>query len=661
MKSKAFSILLAFLIAASGFTAASCNFNKSPALSPIDIYISPNDGLNDSFAKGVDISSVISLENSGVVFKDKSGKAQDIFVTLKDAGVNYVRIRIWNDPFDSNGNGYGGGTCDIEKAVEIGKRASAQGMKVFVDYHYSDFWADPGKQMEPKAWEGMSVSEKEDSLFEFTRACLKQLLDNGVDVGMVQIGNEINNGVAGVTVWSNMALLLNAGSRAVREAAATYDKEILVVIHFTNPETKNAYAAYANYLMRYEVDYDVFASSFYPYWHGSLDNLTDLLGQIADKYGKKVMVAETAYAYSLEDMDGHDNTISRESDLAEYPATVQGQANMLSDVIKAISGLGDAGVGVFYWEPAWIGVGPASAEESNKLLWEKYGSGWASSYAGAYDAADAGVWYGGCAVENQALFDANGVPLDSLYVFKYAQPGHLSDREIDAVKGLTIAVTMGDQFILPQEVTAIYNDGVSELLPVTWNAEEQAKIAQIVTLGDNAAAGTYQVTGDLVGWPQKVICKVNVQPRNFVQNFSFEEEDMSAWVVMYPEGTKECTDRQEKKDDAYTGDYSFHYWAVGDVSFTLTQTFTGLPEGTYALSASLQGNQSKDGDRIILFANVSGLKSQTEVSLEGWQEWQIPLIENIEVKDGSLTIGVDLECAPGSWGTLDDFFLYQTG
>jgi arabinogalactan endo-1,4-beta-galactosidase len=490
---------------------------------------------------------------------------------------------------------------------------------------------------------------------------LKQLLDNGVDVGMVQIGNEINNGIAGVTVWSKMALLLNAGSRAVREAAQLYDKEILVVIHFTNPETKNAYAAYSSNLLRYEVDYDVFASSYYPYWHGSLENLTELLGQIAEKYDKKVMVAETAYVYSLDEMDGHDNTISKETDLAGYPATVQGQANMLSDVIAAVSSLGDAGIGVFYWEPAWIGVGPPSATETNKVLWEKFGSGWASSYAGEYDPVDAGVWYGGCAVENQALFDADGVPLDSLYVFKYAQPGHMSVRKIDAVLGLSVAVTMGETFVMPQTISAIYNDGVLELLPVTWNTEEQTRITEIVTVGDNTAAGTYQVTGDLEGWPEKVICKVAVQPKNFVVNFSFEEEDMSAWVVTYPEGVSECTDRQFKTDDAYSGDYSFHYWVVGDVAFTLTQTFTDLPDGTYALSASFQGLKSKDDDRIVLFADGGKLRSQSEVSLKGWQDWQMPILENIEVTGGNLTIGVDLKCAPGSWGTIDDFFLYKTG
>lgn len=660
MKSKASCFILAILIAVSGILAASCSFTKTPALPPIDIYVSPIDGLNDSFAKGVDISSVIALENSGVVFKDKDGKEQDIFVTLKEAGVNYVRVRIWNDPYDSEGNGYGGGTNDIEKAIEIGKRATAQGMKVFVDFHYSDFWADPGKQMEPKAWQGMSATEKEASLYDFTKSSLKQLMDNGVDVGMVQIGNEINNGIAGVTVWSKMALLLNAGSRAVRESAQQYDKEILVVIHFTNPETKNAYAAYSSNLERYEVDYDVFASSYYPYWHGTLDNLTELLGQIAEKYGKKVMVAETAYVYSLDEMDGHDNTISKESDLAGYPATVQGQANMLSDVIASVASLGEAGIGVFYWEPAWIGVGPPSSKDSNKSLWEKFGSGWASSYAGEYDPVDAGEWYGGCAVENQALFDAQGVPLDSLYVFKYAKPGHISVRKIDSVQALSVAVTMGETFVMPKSVSAIYNDGVFELLPVTWNIAEQTRINEIVTAGDNAAAGTYQVTGDLEGWPEKVICKVAIQPRNFVVNFSFEEEDMNAWVVTYPEGVSECTDRQLKTDDAYSGDYSFHYWVVGDVAFTLTQTFNNLPDGTYALSASFQGIKSKDDDQIVLFAD-GGVRSGIEVSLTGWQDWQMPILENIEVKGGSLTIGVDLVCAPGSWGTIDDFFLYKTG
>src|SRR5690625_4097643 len=177
-----------------------------------DIYVERVDGLSDDFIKGVDISSILALEKSGVKFYNENGEEQDIFQTLSDAGVNYVRVRIWNDPYDSEGNGYGGGNNDVEAAIEIGKRAKEYGMELLVNYHYSDFWADPGKQFAPKAWKSMDLDKKKSALYEFTRDSLQKMRDQGIDIGMVQIGNETNNGIAGEEGWANMSALLDRKS-----------------------------------------------------------------------------------------------------------------------------------------------------------------------------------------------------------------------------------------------------------------------------------------------------------------------------------------------------------------------------------------------------------------------------------------------------------------
>ena len=158
-----------------------------------EIYVEPIADLPDDFIRGMDASAVLSLENSGVTYYNYEGKEQDVFETLAQSGVNYIRLRVWNDPYDADGNGYGGGNNDVATAVALGKRATAYGMKVCVDFHYSDFWADPKRQHAPKAWEGMSASEKSEALYDFTKESLAELLDAGVDVGMVQVGNEINN------------------------------------------------------------------------------------------------------------------------------------------------------------------------------------------------------------------------------------------------------------------------------------------------------------------------------------------------------------------------------------------------------------------------------------------------------------------------------------
>ena len=198
------------------------------------IYVEPVDGISDDFYRGMDASAVLALENSGVKYYNFDGEEQYVFMTLAQAGVNYIRLRVWNDPYDENGNGYGGGNNDVATAIALGQRATQYGMKVCIDFHYSDFWADPKKQFVPKAWQGMNIEEKADALYNYTLDSLTQILEAGVNVGMVQIGNEINNGMSGETDVTNVRKLLTAGSKAVREATADSGKDILIAVHYTN-------------------------------------------------------------------------------------------------------------------------------------------------------------------------------------------------------------------------------------------------------------------------------------------------------------------------------------------------------------------------------------------------------------------------------------------
>lgn len=374
--------------------------------------------LRDEFILGADVSSLFALERSGTVFYGFDGQRQDLLKTLHEAGVNYIRVRVWNDPYDAEGNGYGGGNCDLENAIALGQRAADYGMGLLVDFHYSDFWADPAKQQTPKAWAGMNLEEKKQAIHDYTLSSLKQLRDAGVTVGMVQIGNETTGGFCGEFTAQGQYELMAVAAEAVRSV----DPQILIAVHYTNPEKKN-YAYYAEKLDAYHVDYDVFATSYYPFWHGTLENLTHQLRQIIDHYGKKVMVAETSWAYTGADTDDHRNSVGQSiAGEMPYAFSVQGQADALSAVIDAMAQLGEDALGVFYWEPAWIAV-PGDSWEERLEKWEACGSGWASSYAGEYDPDDAGRYYGGSACDNQALFNADGHPLESLMTFTYVRTG----------------------------------------------------------------------------------------------------------------------------------------------------------------------------------------------------------------------------------------------
>lgn len=399
----------------SRFTARSIVFSDIQEL-PFD---------NGDPYKGVDVSSVISLENSGVKFYDRNGREQDIFITLKEAGVNTVRVRIWNDPYNSQTHeNYGGGICDVNVAKQIAERCAGADLKLLVDFHYSDFWADPGKQKAPKAWESYSVSQKADAIYKFTFDTLNTLEKTGVDIAMVQVGNETTTGMCGVMLedygwsnegWKDLSALFNAGSRAVRD----FSPDTKVVLHFTNPEKADNMNYLAKMLSQNKVDYDIFATSYYPYWHGTLDNLTKILTDISHTYGKQVMVAETSWVRTLEDSDGFGQTISsaeKMGNYVSYDVSVKGQSDYLSDIFSAVANVPNGmGVGVFYWEPAWLPVG-GKDYFANKPVWEKYGSGWGNYAASEYDST--AISSGGSCIENESLFSNDGIPLDSLYVFQ---------------------------------------------------------------------------------------------------------------------------------------------------------------------------------------------------------------------------------------------------
>ena len=613
-----------------------------------DVFVEPVAGISDDFIRGMDASAVLSVEKSGAKYYGYDGKEQDVFETLAESGVNYIRLRVWNDPYDENGNGYGGGDNDVATAIELGKRATQYGMKVNIDFHYSDFWADPKRQHAPKAWEGMSADEKADALYDFTKESLTQILDAGVDVGMVQVGNEINNGMSGETDVPAVMGLLSAGSRAVREIADSYGKDIQIVLHYTNIEDNEEVDTMAANLKEYGVDYDIFGLSYYPFWDGTNENMQNVAKNIMDRYGKKVVIAETSYCYTEKDGDGFGNSFDGIEDAVDgYAPTVQSQATMIRDICAAANEVGV--LGVFYWEGTWIPVG--SEDQDNSALWEKYGSGWASSYSAEYDPDDAGLYYGGCSWDNQAMFDFTGHPLPSLNVFRYLKDGHTVPLAVDFIPQTTVSRDVGEALTLPETVEVVYNDrSANTQVPVSWDASQAAAI-------DTKKAGTYTVDGTLSDGTA-VTADVDVEMVNYVKNPGFEEADRSMWEISYT-GENDPTDYQEKADDAHDGDFSLHFWSDSDMEFSICQTLTDLPAGTYQLFAFAQGGDMESTSDLELYAVVNGEEIGSDAfMLTTWTDWKQPKVDNIRIGDGdTLTIGVRMKCNANSWGTIDDFTL----
>ena len=538
-------------------------------------------GLSDDFIGGMDVSSMLSLEESGVTFKNANDEVEDLFTLLKESGVNYVRLRVWNDPFTADGQGYGGGNVNADRALTMAKRATAAGLKVLVDFHYSDFWADPSKQQVPKAWKSFEgdVDKTADTIYDYTKQTLTTFKQAGVDVGMVQVGNETTAKIAGISGWDGMSKVFSAGSKAIREVLP----EAKVVIHFTNPEKAGTYATYAKQLSNHNVDYDVFASSYYPFWHGTTENLTSVLKNVASTYKKDVMVAETSWAYTLDDGDDDSNTVPSKvtaNNLKKYDISPQGQADEIRAVAEAVNNIGDNdgdgkndGLGVFYWEPAWVPVGTGGKDNAELVdTWNKYGGGWATEAAGEYDPNDAGLYWGGSGVDNQALFDFDGKALASLPTFKYIHTGAVTDHVFTKIDPVEITATDSDSIDaikaqLPSEVAAHYQDGVDETETVTW---------QSAALDWIRGAGTYTITGTTnAGHDVTATITVTATPaKDYVTDGNFENaENDKNWTI-----TGTGASITEDSGNAADGKRALKFWASDAYSFSATQTIAGLAQ-----------------------------------------------------------------------------------
>ena len=642
--------------------------------------------LADDFMLGVDISSIMALEDSGVVFRGWDGAEADLFGLFAAGGANWARVRVWNDPWlDPPGSlgplgyrrGFGGGNHDVERAIEFGRRSTAAGLRLLVNFHYSDFWADPGKQMAPRAWLGMNLEQKAEALYDFTYDAISRMLQAGIDIGMVQIGNETNNGIAGITGWDNKVRLFDAGSRAVIDAERSFrgqgvGREILIAVHKTDPENHWVFTQAATVLRDAGVVYDVFGISYYNFWHGSLENLLELMNHISGTFDVGVAVFETSYPFTDVETDGHDNTWSGDGAVLRYPISVQGQAHAIRDVAAAVAQVRNGrGLGLFLWEPAWITVGPADAA-ANRPIWERYGSGWASSYASAYDPQDAGVWHGGSSWDNQAFFDNHGYPLATLNLFNYLRTGALSryGNRIDMIPLTESRVNFSEDLspaymasnVLPQTVSAVFANNDLASVGVTWSEADLQAALDLFRAGGGITTATVTGTASHAGAAIPALHKLTVLPGNVVLNYGFEEPDMGMWRVTFRGDAQGYANRGD--ENVRSGSFGFRWWRAANqpLNFSIEQDLADLLPGTYGFAVFITGGDAGTGSEIYVYVRVNGLEvGRASTSLPGWTNWNNPSIGNIRVNDGDLvTIGASLffPNTNGAWGTLDDFFFY---
>lgn len=389
--------------------------------------------MKKAFIYGADISSLASLEALGATFKNTDGQAEDLFVILKSTGFQAIRLRLFVNPYSEDGEPYGGGTNDLPRTLALAKRANMHGFPVILNFHYSDFWADPGKQIPPKDWQLALFDELLNRINIYTTETLEAFREEKINLSHIQIGNEVTNGM----LWPDGALdknaeylkqmanridkrwapytnieisedetggdgyfalgsFLNAGIRAAKKVYP----ESKIIIHLDRGGSKAVYESFFKTIYPLLVELDVIGLSYYPYWHGSFSDLAENVRFLKANYKEEIMIMETSYAYTGEENEQPYVVSNTKTPVpAGFPPySKAGQAEYLKRLFNQVSELDIAGL--VYWEPAWISVP---------------GDTWATAAGRAYineeDKADGNEW------ANQALFDADGHALPALSAY----------------------------------------------------------------------------------------------------------------------------------------------------------------------------------------------------------------------------------------------------
>ena len=317
--------------------------------------------------RGVDASFLPQLADLGAVFLDGE-TAKPPLVSFRDRGMNWLRLRVWVRPKK--------GYCDIPHTLALCKTAKKLGYKLLIDFHYSDDWGDPQHQIAPEAWKDFDIPQLSNAVYWHTRETLEKLDRQGTPADMVQIGNEVRDGLfypkaqISKAGWEPFVEVVKAGMRAVRQAKLKQRPE--TSMHFDQGAKPDRCVAFFGELVKRGVEFDLIQLSYYPWWHGPMPDLRTSLKQLAEKFGKPIFVGETAYPFSFGWKDQTGNFVGQERQLEPgFPATPEGQAKFLRELRKIVSETPNGlGLGVIYWAPEYVAVPGLPTPYENLALYD---------------------------------------------------------------------------------------------------------------------------------------------------------------------------------------------------------------------------------------------------------------------------------------------------
>lgn len=396
------------------------------------------------YYKGMDISFLQEYMEKGMKTYDLDGTQIDPLELAKKHGVNAMRLRIWHTPENVPESG---GYCSLERTIAMAKKIKQEGFDFLLDFHYSDWWADPGKQRKPMAWENLHGTELEETVYTYTKKVLCALKEAGAMPDMVQIGNEIRSGLlfpdGELPDYASMVRLVNAGIRAAREIGG---KELLIMIHL---DQGGRYFYLKDWFDRaFEAglsDFDVIGLSYYPFWHGTFNDLKETTKKLIQDFKKPIILAETAHAWRKSKNGFIDEAQEK---IAGFAASPFGQRMVLDMDNTIMASLPDKmGRGIYYWEPLCIPRG------------------------------DEGGW-----AENMGILDERGQAMEAIHSFEFVRGDAKPEIPAKIYKPQRLTVQVHQNVQLPEEVKVLYRDGNIQSHKVKWENAGAVKTDEIGTI-----------------------------------------------------------------------------------------------------------------------------------------------------------------------------------
>lgn len=570
------------------------------------------------FIKGMDISSYQEMVDKGYQYYDFDGNEVNIIDFAKEQGFNYGRLRIWNNPARIPESG---GYCDLADTKKVALEIKQRGMGFLLDFHYSDWWADPGQQEKPLAWSELHGDALVGAVYDYTKEVLTELDQVGAYPDMVQVGNEIRCGMmwpdGRTDNWEMLAALINAGIRAVRDTQKGRDTKVM--LHLDQGGRYYYFKEWFDNALAHGVeDFDIIGLSYYPFWHGTFYDLKNTMEELVKRYHKPLIIAEVAHAYRK----SRSSLFSEAQEkIAGFPAGGAAQKEVLELIMSIAAHVSDEkGIGVFYWEP----------------------------FSRSNDENDDG--WGGC----MGLVDYKGKPTLGIKAFGF--DAHKADvnqvAKIYEPSALTVTKTDSPDAYLPKTVKVLKYDGRLEREDVCWDFDKEMLKEDDTTV----------INGKLLQGGQSVCLSIrlveNAKQQNLLRNADFENvfEGVPEHWELHAEAVKDSFTQEIRQEIAeefpFEATNYFYFKAESNFHFRLCQQLTGLSAGTYTFSLLYRGDNTT-GVKVKIYAKAideADVFEEIFPTADGWTQHHVELVLT-EQKTVEVGIMVD---APAIYGMIKD-------